>query len=354
MEIMELNKIKICLILSPLFISFNAYGQSSDNLVVESVEELASDFIDSAAYKIQYDIQRELQTKITEATNSLNQKSKESKLIDRQIKKLNSNKQDYIETINRYETWLRGFDLQVLKDSIKNLDDISASIQERIRTFEDNIVDEKRNISDLEQKLAVIDTIIEWNARTIVAKHQNELKKPFSTLTYTTIDKIEAECNEYNENAMVSLFIKRIEDIRQYKTTYDNGIALLDTKYDSKQVEATINSLKLQFAKLCQEQQPEYEELIRKLEMYDDGMKLMCDYFNHINSKREGRNYSIYDFSDDNSDYIRKYKDEINMYVDAIPYLKKAFDGFNKALSNNGNAHPTIEKEILSYAGATE
>jgi hypothetical protein len=353
MEIMELKGLKLSLTLSLLFISLCAYGQATNDSNIDSTQEF-SNTIDSTAYKIEYEKQLELQERISNSTNMLSKLDEECKRIDKQIKKLNSKIQGQTSVINRYETWLRGFDIGALKDSINKLDNKSLSIRQELQTLEDRINDENRNIDALKRKQEIIDTIIKWNARVITTKYQDELKQPLSIIQYTTLNSIEEECNEYIENEEVRLLIERVKDIREYKATYDKGLTILNTKFDSEIVVNTTNSLKYQYTKLCIEQQPEFEMLIAKLEMYKDGVQVICEYINYINSKRTGINYSTYDFSDDRDDYYKKNKDEINKYINAIPYLKRVFEEFNKALSVNGNAHPTIEKEILSYAGATE
>lgn len=349
---MERNKLKLFLALGFILVSVNVSGHGLHNSQTngETIRVTADTIAISDAVARKYELETKIEVLrdlITVKRSSYDQKEKEL------VKSVNT-KRRYDDAVKRKNEELQNSGLEEISDSVQTLDRIQKELINQRDILEDSLKIANGKIGSLKQRLDVIEKLKERNAQIILAKYDDRLKLKFSEIEYVELDRIIRECKEYDENSTIQALISRAEQIKSFKQTYDNGLALLDTKYDAVKVLEMIETLTHLLDKMSDAQQSEYNALIAKLDIYDEGVALMCDYINFINNKRNGRSYSSLSFDDDSSYYFSKNRYSIEQYILVIPYLKRAYEVFNNALKQNGSTHHAIESEILSYQTATD
>ena len=345
MGAMEQRKLNLFLVLGLVFVCVNVSGQRPRNLRTnEDVSEVTVDTIAiSAEVAKKYELEKkieDLNASITEKRSCYNQKTNELSRLA--IKKRRSE-----VAVEKKKVELQKSGLEEMADSIKTLASIQGELIAQKETLEVSLEKVNDKIDSLQQKLGVIEELKERNAQIVWAKYDDILKQEFSKIEYKTIDKIVNECNQYSDNKTIQSLISRTEQVKSFKQTFDSGMKLLETKYDAVKVQEMIDVLTQKLDMMSDAQRNECSGLIEKLDIYDEGIALLCDYINTINNNRKDPNYATFDFEDNSRDYQKKNKDAINKCIRVIPYLDKAFNTFNSVLSKNVKAHPPIESEVL-------
>ena len=333
----SINKLRVYLLLALTFICFNVSAQEhTDNRQEAEIKK-----------KFEWEGKvSALESQKTKTQGKLDELSGTQQTCKRKIKDLNND-------IKKKVGQLGTFGIQQLKDQCDSLSKVQQMEYEGMRIVLDSMQAVQGRIALLEEKWERIEKISNENADRLIATYQPELEKRFTAINKSRFANIRKECNNYVDNKRVEDFIGYINEVEQLKLTYDNAVKLLDTKYDAKRIAESITNIKGKYDKASAEQKAEFDEVVAKLEMFDEGMEVLNKYITCINGRRNGINYSPRDFRDDSEMYEEKNKADIEKYIMPIPYLKKSFEQFKNALMANGNAHPQIENEILNYKAAT-
>ena len=352
------NKLRVYLLLALSFVCFNVSAQNTEGQKTEgnmSVNEQHDSKLEAESRR-----KIEWEGKVSALESQLVRT--EGKLAELRGTQQNHNKKikDLNTTVKKKQDLLGTVGIQQLKDQCDSLSKIQQSEYEEKRIVDDSVQAVDGRIAILEAKVARIQEISNENADRLIAKYQPELEKQFTAISRSRLAEIRKECNNYVDNKRVEDFISYINEVEQLKLTYDNAVKLLDTKYDAKRIAESITNIKSKYDKASAEQKAEFDEVVAKLEMFDDGMEELHKYITYINGKRNRNDdYRRQDFIDDSGIYLddkpgcMKKQPDIDKYIMPIPYLKKSYEQFNNALKANGNAHPQIENEILNYKAAT-
>lgn len=213
----------------------------------------------------------------------------------------------------------------------------------------------QNQINELNQTITICKDIMEEAAINTQTKYQDELNPQFSVIESKRLESIKEECLLYSGYGGIDEFIDRIDKAIYCKNVYTNAVNQLNSKFDSENVTMCIETIGQAIMLITENQRQEFEDLLAKLEKYEEGVKVLKDYFTAINADRNGNSYyDTFQFEVRNRILSNQFKERIDTYVTPIPYLNSGFEDFVNTMKQNAQYHPNFEKEILSYAGATE
>ena len=226
--------------------------------------------------------------------------------------------------------------------------------QERISVI-DQLKNTNAELVELCEIIAICREEMTKASLDVQAKYEGELYHLFSEIDNTKLESIKQECLHYSGHANIEEFIGRIDVAKSYKELYVKSVAQLNAKFDKENVTSCIESIGEIIPQITDSQRPEFEEILAKLEKFEQGVKVLNEYFTSVNADRNNNSYyDTFQFEIRNRNLMNLYRERIDTYVMDVPYLKKGYEDFLKNMKQNAQYHPEFEKEILSYTTATE
>lgn len=233
-----------------------------------------------------------------------------------------------------------------LAQLIKKRDSLSAAVKaktEAASKIETEIAALNGDLAENSERMEELETVKENVGKDVIASHEAYLSKPFSKMDLQELERIKAECNRYADNKDVKAFMAKVELATGNKRTYDKATNALASKYDANAVNTAVRRLKAM--KGCNRAQlSETSKAIAQLEQYGQCFNTVRNMLKYFNETKRAGEYTKYDWEIDKSSTVIKQASEA---AKPIPYLRKAWVQFVKALNQNPNAHPDVEKEIL-------
>lgn len=239
-------------------------------------------------------------------------------------------------------------ELQQLRD--KNISEV-VSLQDDIKNLKQNhsalitsldyVLKRYHKLADMEKEASA----------DIIKRNEAIFSLPFSQLQEEQILSAQNECKglAYDSNSL-DKFLRRVDILLQNKRTYEKAKTAVSSKYSENRIEQTLKEIGA-MNELNDKQTMEIQELKRQLETYPKGMSVLKDFITRINQNREGvSSYSINDLNDDLTVIYKRIGNDLEQYVNSVPYLRKEYEKFLKELKENPQSHTDFENEIMSFA----
>ena len=275
----------------------------------------------------------EQKKKIADLKNMADSLSKETKILEAEIKELKAIRDSVVvATINRH-TPLLTKPLSELKDLDKTIDEC--------KRYSDTVV--MRNFIAKLDSLQVDKAIYDYTP--LLTKPLSEIKN---------LGKDIAECNRFSHEKRMQDFIAKLNVLQENKRAYDDGLKLLTVKFDSVKIKETKAQIELCKTRVAESQQAELDKLLKDFDTFEEGVNAFYEFIMILNTIRgQSRNFATPDFDHFlNSMKTRRpeWKDRYDRCIMTNSYLKKGFNKFVEQVRKSPQLHPEIEKEILSSA----
>lgn len=240
--------------------------------------------------------------------------------------------------------------------------DLSELLKKRERLLTDISADEKEKASLDFQLQEVVGELEARNhqreglrrikddvSNQIIAESKDYLDRAFSDMDLAELRQIRSECLKYAADAKVNAFVVRTDNVIKNKELYDNIVNVLNTAYRKSAVDSALSSItRMRGANMLQEK--EISGLKNQLALFPDGLAAFKEFITSLNGMRNGVNYSMKYFQTDIK--LIRSKNNLGNRIDSrlmrVPYLKKKFEEFMKAIKAAPNSHPNVETEILN------
>lgn len=272
-----------------------------------------------------------------------------SKLIKKKnatIRKLEAKKAEYT-------TLLNSPDYKKLQELLKTQEGLRShivSLSEDTTNLVAKILFLDGQIAMLNENIAELDSIKNNVYNQLMTENQNILEKPFSQLTIDELTNIITKYSKYSADQKINVFIAKTNTVLNNKRAYDEAIRILNSKYNKMDL-IRINDRLTSISGANSIQQGEINQVQSSLSHFESGMATFKLFIQEINRRRGGvSSYSKDDFSYDLSKVKKELKEEIDSEIMQVPYLKKVYNNYIKAITANPLGHPAIESEILNYS----
>ena len=245
-----------------------------------------------------------------------------------------------------------------LRERVTKIMDVwhdEKSQQKERKNINDQLVKTKKQLNELNEKIAFCHEEMTKASLDTQSKYECELYRLFSEIDNNKLENIKQECLLYSGHANIEEFISRIEKTISYRELYVKAVAQLNAKFDKENVTTCIDSIGEIIPQITEIQRTEFDDILAKLEKFEEGVKILNEYFSAINANRKNNSfYDTFQFEIRHANLMNQYKDKIDTYVTPVPYLKNGYNDFVNKMKQNAQYHPEFEKEILSYTTATE
>lgn len=225
---------------------------------------------------------------------------------------------------------------------IKSQDTILASISQRMEAV-------TSQLDSTNKRKAEIDKYKTNFSKDLIADYEAKLEKPFSEIDLTELESIREECLQYTSDNRIKAFVEKIGQTLVCKEQYDGIVKVLDSPYNASGISKALQET-TQIKCNSVAQKSELETAKKQLDRFVPGIEAMKELVNAINAYRAGmENFKYQDFLDVRDMILEQNNlgNRINENVMVVPYLKKAYEAFMKALKAAPTKHSAIEEEIL-------
>ncbi|HJH75463.1 MAG TPA: hypothetical protein OIM43_00375 [Prevotellaceae bacterium] len=236
-------------------------------------------------------------------------------------------------------------------DLLKNRDSLLLEIQmdkKEIALLKSQLQDVNNKLNDKKSQKENLGKIKENVVNQIINENRDYLCKLFQEMDLATLNSMKSKCQKYSTDAKVNAFVAKIDNTINNKQLYDNIIRVVNSPYKKFDVDRALKTIS-QFKNICSLQQDEVYELKKQLTIFPEGLKTFKEFINNLNECREGVNYSLRYFEEDNKRiYQNNLQQRISTEILVVPYLKLKYESFMKIFKKDPNRHSDIEKEILN------
>lgn len=284
-----------------------------------------------------------IQSQKVKIYNSLQQKKELGNSKVSEIEKLTKKLVDLPNQKNYIQYYQLKASTSQLQQQLDSLTQDTAKLYSQLVNLEKELVYKQKYIAEL---LALRQTISD----SLSKQYLPYLESSIAMLTQQTLNEIKNKCGRFSDTEQVHQLLSEVEKLSVVLNEYTKACTQLQTKYDK----STINTLVLSLSKsydLNLIQQQEIDSIRGLLTHYKDGVKVFQEYIKQLNHRREGRsNYSVNQFNSHHTTILEKLNigNDIELYINPIPYLKNEFEKYINTLKKNPMQHPAIEKEILN------
>ena len=274
---------------------------------------------------------KSLDKKLQKANISLQKQQK-------QLEKLQLDKDQEKETalLNRQQ------ELQAKLDNLKYENDY---LEQEIDSLKQSLGETSKNLEELEG-------IKQGVAEDFVNKNEPYLENLLSKMNIDNLQQLHEKCDSYQGDRNVKSFSKKLEHVLECKEIFDAADAVDHQPFDREAINNALKSMS-KLNHLSDPQAEEVENLRKQLASFETGLIAFKDFITQFQKKRK----AITSSQDVGSEVerIRKKKNEdgktmawrIENEISQIPYLKKKFDQYMKAIQANPKKVPDVENEIL-------
>ena len=242
---------------------------------------------------------------------------------------------------------------QKLKELLKQQSQLESQIESLSAdtvSLASKIINTDSQIDLLSGNAAELESIKDNVSKQLIDENASTLEKPFSQLTLDELSCIKTKCARYSSDQKINALLTRTEKVLNNKRVYDDAIRVLNSKYNKGEL-IRISERLINVKETNQIQHSEINQLRGMLAHYEPGMATFKLFIQELNRRREGAiTYSSEDLNHDLSTVKKKLQEKIESEIIQVPYLKKAYNEYLKAVNAKPMSHPAIETEILNYS----
>jgi len=286
---------------------------------------------------------------------SLNQQIKDwndtIKSLEKEIQEANKNlkkQQQQLEKIQPTKYQEKEAELtkrhQELQAELERLNKENAGLEAEIDGF-------NQLLGETSQKLKELEGIKQDVAEGFVTENESYLDTPLSKLEIDKLRRLQQKCETYKGYRKVEDFSKKLENMISFKETYDAVSGVVHQPFDKNAIYNAQRSLS-KLNHLSESQMEEVENLRHQLNGFKVGLIAFNEFITRFQKKRAAiTSAQDVDFE---VNQIRKKDFEgktmawhIENEIYLVPYLKKKFDQYMKAIKSNPKSGGLdVENEI--------
>ena len=286
--------------------------------------------------------------------------------------KLRNELNDSLSKIKKYEKSLLRESKSLKVDINKNKNKISKLLEEQKESGIDELTKRKvyiessicnnivqidklnENLDTLKGKLDIskgqeeqLNRIRDDISSQLIDEYQEYIELPFSKITLEELKLITDKCYPYIIDSNIKDFIEKVESKSLYKNIYIEIQKIINSPFQKLLVTQSLEKIK-SMQGLSAYQSEEIFEIQKQLESFEEGLHAFKTYINNLNKCRNGVNYSLQYYQDDEEQILPvELKHRINNKLLLVPYLRTKYEEFLIIFKDNPNCHSDIEMEIL-------
>ena len=254
---------------------------------------------------------------------------KEEKALQKNQSKLDKSK---IPALQKRQTELQA-----------SIDEMTPKIQEL--ELQNHQLDKK--LEEFNKRRMNLESVRNNVGKNLIDNYQGDLEKAFSKMDINNLYSIKSDCDRYKDDKNVKEFLKRVDKVISMKQAYDNAKNVVSQPFSKTNVNQALKSLPDNDMNSIQTE--EMNAVRNELQGFEQGLNTFKELINAL-AKKRGTIFSKRDLDDELDIILNKdnLKGRINTQVMSVPYLKKKYNEYIKALQTAPTKQPTTEKEILA------
>ena len=277
----------------------------------------------------------ELKLQIVGLGEKINEQRKSKSAKEKEIQQISQHKkyQDFLR-LDSILNGTRANNIQLAKDTLMLSRDVQGKDEEL-----------KQGLDKLNQIL----TNQEQLANAIIVKHEQYVNQSFLDMTIKELSQIKSECSSFSSAKNMGTFLSHLDAIIFAKQVFDDITNAISSPYNEGRInEVRKNILHVQNLNVLQQEDITTKE--SQLNNYKEGVRTFQIFISELDKKRKNVDYySALDFQDDLPFILTtNLSQNVEQYIQSIPYLDNAFKLYMAAVKENPMRHPDIEQEILS------
>lgn len=247
-----------------------------------------------------------------------------------------------------------------LKDSIAALEAQAQALDGQIDSMESQLKALRQDMAQQGDQLKRLQQTPTLRAQRTYDANKALLDLPFSQMPTDGIATLLATLQQFASQDDYTDYKAKAERIAQFKSAYDDGVAMLDRPYDHRAFMAAYNpvhNLLAQKQHMTTAQYGEMDTLDLRLSRYHHGIKTLQNLIRRTNANAKVKQARANGDADACRTAIKNarenelsedYHNVLEKYIPMVPALKRLWDEYEQAVETNPLGTTAVEREILN------